>query len=132
MVAFRGSGPGHSVEPTSKTRSVACLLFCLRTQFGRTTPNLSRYAQFSRSAFNAPPQAMTWSNISLHDFEVGVGRLLRDFANPFSHRLALATGPRASDGDDDSRCLHSLVDGSCFPILHFTPRSLHRRAGSRR
>src|SRR5881397_533952 len=41
MVAFRGSGPGHSVEPTSKTRSVACLLFCLRTQFGRVTPNPS-------------------------------------------------------------------------------------------
>ncbi len=26
------------------------------------------YAHFSRSAFNAPPQAMTWSNIALTDF----------------------------------------------------------------
>src|SRR6266481_8821605 len=33
---FRGSGPGRSVEPTSKTWSVACRLFCLRAQFGRT------------------------------------------------------------------------------------------------
>src|SRR5258707_8705561 len=36
---FRGSGPGRSVEPTSKTCSVACLLFCSRAQFGRTNPN---------------------------------------------------------------------------------------------
>jgi len=42
-VAFRGSGPGYSVEPTSKTWSVACLLFCLRAQFGRTNLNPSRY-----------------------------------------------------------------------------------------
>src|SRR5436190_22659457 len=29
---------------------------------------LRPYAHFSRSAFNAPPQAMTWSNIALTDF----------------------------------------------------------------
>src|SRR6266516_4788327 len=45
MVVFRGSGPGHSVEPTSKTWSVACLLFCLRAQFGRTNPNLNKYLE---------------------------------------------------------------------------------------
>src|SRR2546426_185513 len=44
MLAFRGSVPGHSVEPTSKTWSVACLLYCLRAQFGRVTPNPIRFS----------------------------------------------------------------------------------------
>jgi hypothetical protein len=37
------------------------------------------YARFSRSAFNASPQAMTWSNIALTDFscwEAGLTILL--------------------------------------------------------
>jgi len=35
--------PGNSLGPTSRTWSVAGLLFCLRAQFGRTNPNLSTY-----------------------------------------------------------------------------------------
>ena len=36
-------------------------------------------AHFSRSAFNAPPQAMTWSNISLTDFSCRAsGKSLRE------------------------------------------------------
>ena len=39
---------------------------------------------------------------NVHEFELGVGTLLRDFVNPFGYGLALATGPRASDDDGDS------------------------------
>jgi len=45
---------------------------------------------------------------NVHEFELGVGPLLRDFVNPFGHRLAVATGPCASDDDGDSRCFHSF------------------------
>ena len=38
-----GRAPKSSLEPTSKTWSVAGLLFCLRAQFGRANPNPGRY-----------------------------------------------------------------------------------------
>src|SRR5882672_12688470 len=36
---------------------------------------------------------------NVHEFELGVGALLRDFVNPFSHGLAVATWSRASEDD---------------------------------
>src|SRR5882724_10551796 len=36
--------PENSFGPTSRTWSVAGLLFCSRAQFGRTNPNPGRYA----------------------------------------------------------------------------------------
>src|SRR6266849_6186774 len=39
-------------------------------------------------------------------FELRVATLLRDFVNPFGHGLAVATGPRASE--DDSNSKHSF------------------------
>jgi len=41
--AFKVPVPGHSVEPTPKTWSVAGLLPCLREQFDRTNPNPDKY-----------------------------------------------------------------------------------------
>src|SRR6266404_6034633 len=74
MVAFRGSGPGHSVEPTSKTRSVACLLFCLRAQFGRTNPN-----QDSRANSEILHYLPASSRLLLEDGQVGADTMLHLF-----------------------------------------------------
>jgi hypothetical protein len=35
--------------------------------------------------------------------KLGVATLLRDFVNPFGDGLAVATGPRASDDDGNSK-----------------------------
>ena len=37
-------------------------------RFPTFVDSASTYTRFSRSVFNAPPQAMTWSNIALTDF----------------------------------------------------------------
>src|SRR6266446_1362662 len=39
--------------------------------------------------------------LDVHEFELGVAALLCDFVNPFSHGLAVATRPRASENDSD-------------------------------
>src|SRR5882672_7455288 len=44
---------------------------------------------------------------NVHEFELGVGALLCDFVNPFSHGLSVATGPCASD--DDSNSSHKFL-----------------------
>src|SRR4029077_14858483 len=43
----------------------------------------------------------------VHEFELGVAALLCDFVNPFSHGLAVATRPRASN--DDSNLDHKFL-----------------------
>ena len=44
---------------------------------------------------------------NVHEFELGVGALLRDFVDPFGDGLAVATGPRASE--DDCNFEHKFV-----------------------
>src|SRR5438132_10307622 len=39
----------------------------------------------------------------VHEFELGVGPLFRDFVDPFGDGLAVATGPRASEDDGNSQ-----------------------------
>ena len=43
------------------------------------------------------------------EFEFSVAALLRDFVNPFSYGLAVATGPRASD--DNGNLEHMFLRG---------------------
>src|SRR6266567_2393965 len=45
----------------------------------------------------------------VHELELGVSTLLCDFVNPFSHGLAVATGPRASN--DDGNLKHKFLLG---------------------
>src|SRR6266516_4088532 len=40
---------------------------------------------------------------NVHEFELGVGALFRDFVDPFGNGLAVATGPRAPDDDGNSK-----------------------------
>src|SRR6266481_1150248 len=45
----------------------------------------------------------------VHELELGVAALLCDFVNPFSHGLAIATRPRASN--DDGTLQHKFLSG---------------------
>ena len=47
--------------------------------------------------------------LDVDEFEFSVAALLRDFVNPFSHGLAVATRPRASN--DDANPKHKFLLG---------------------
>lgn len=51
----------------------------------------------------------------IHELKkLGIATLLRDFLYPFGHSLALATGPRASDDDGNSKHKFLLCGFSCM------------------
>jgi len=92
-----------------------------RRHCGRAMPSLCildcRVVRFIPRRAAAPdmPVIFGFRNGRLqHEFQLGVGTLLRDFVNPFGHGLALATGPRASDDDGNSKHKIPLVR---FPLL---------------
>src|SRR5258705_120042 len=67
----------------------------------------------------------------VHEFELGVGALLCDFVNPFGHGLAVATGPRASDDDSNSKhnfLLFGFDVSVCAYALTFEPPVIPARS----
>jgi hypothetical protein len=46
---------------------------------------------------------------NVYQFELGVGALFREFANPFGHGLAVATGPRATNDDGNFEHVGSFI-----------------------
>src|SRR5438067_1373277 len=56
----------------------------------------------------------------VHEFELGIPTLLRDFVNPFGHGLAVATGSCASEDDCDLKHNFLLFALRC-QLVRMTP-----------
>ena len=73
---------------------------------------LRPYAHFSRSAFNAPPQAMTWSNTALTDFscwEAGLKTLIVFEVGKHGEQYLVAHGGDLDLGQHQAQ----LLDRAC-------------------